>query len=94
MRRFALDHWFIDKNELTIGLMNFYVSIKLEKDEAGNDAVKLYINDSEMRKEVLDFDTVEDAVAFTEIYPSKQFNLDQVLNSYWDLKQNRKGVSL
>lgn len=78
--RMNLNHWFIKNNELSISLMQFYVSILIYKKD--NICFILKVNNGNMEDIYLYFDTLEDAVSFTENSIVNSNSFDDILNTY------------
>ena len=62
--KIKLNHWFIDNNKLSISLMRFYVIISIYKND--NLCFILRVNNGNMEDMYLYFNTLEEAIAFTE----------------------------
>ena len=65
MNLIKLDHWFINDNELCISLMNYTVGIYITIND-NELCYVLKIVDIKGDELVLNFDTIEDAISFTE----------------------------
>ena len=83
MNTIKLDHWFINKNELAISLMNFYVSINIINMD--NDIwykVKV-VNPSQETKEMdFEFSSLENAISFVEENVSYSKTIEEVFYKY------------
>jgi len=90
MNRIKLDHWYLDENQLSISLMNFYVSIEICLDFNNMLYYKLNINDSKNNKLIIYFQTIEDAISFTEQIVANSLNLDEISNRYYLNFENNK----
>ena len=77
MNKIKLDNWFINDNELCISLMRFYVGIYVSvKDNELNYELKgVDIKGDEL---TLTFNTIEDAIAFTEDVINYSSDLDSI----------------
>ncbi len=84
MERMNLDHWFINENTLSISLMNFYIEVSQYEN-----CYQLRIINSNMKKLDLYFNTMEDAVEFTESVVSKCFTFEEILDNYGSKKHFR-----
>ena len=90
MRRVELDHWFIDRNELNISLMNFHVGISplIIEDHV---YYKVRIVDSNRKDSIYIFENLEKSVEFTEEIVNKVFSLEEVGELYKDsFSKNKK----
>ena len=75
------DHWYIDGNNLNISLMNFYAEvIMVPKDNKVSFLVKTV--DSNMADTYFPFDTLENAISFTEEVIARQRTNEEVLDYY------------
>lgn len=81
MRIIELNHWFVDGNELSISLMNLYASIEL-KSLGNNKYFSLKIEDSEGKEFIILYNTLEEAIYFTENVVVNCKSIDDVTNSY------------
>ncbi len=79
-RRLKLDHWFIGDNSFFISLSRFYVSISSKEEGYKLD---VYV-DSDVDLS-LSFETIEEAVEFTEEVITKCKSVYEIKNNY----QNR-----
>ena len=75
MSNFELNHWFINGNELSISLMRYYVSIDTE-------IMLLKVIDSNRKQIYLDFDSIEEAVTFTEAVIDKCLTYEEIKKAY------------
>lgn len=91
MRRVILNHWLVDKNELQISLMNFYVTIKPYVD---NDVLyyRLHVVDNNNDNKTYYFSKIEDAISFTEDDINNCYSFDDVKESYQVRYNNKKLV--
>ena len=89
MNRIELDHWYIDGDELSINLIGFFVKIKILKN---NKFVyyQLYIKGDKTL--TFNFDTIEDAITFTEQIVNKCHDTDEVVEKYISMFENGKFV--
>ena len=81
MNRIYLDHWSINKNELSISLWKFYVKIKI----LHNDQTvyyQMYIKAHDNEELVFNFYTIEDAISFTEQIVNKCNDSSEVVKNY------------
>lgn len=76
-KRLELDHWFINEDSLSISLLRFYVNIS--KPEL---SYKLDIYQDSKVVSSLFFDTLEDAISFTEEVIVNCKDIDEINNSY------------
>ncbi len=87
MDRIKLDHWFINKNSLSISLMNFFVKIQFQK--INNDLVFISQIIEENNQLFLSFDDLENCISFIENVVAKCQNIDEVYNNYYEIKSKR-----
>ena len=97
MARMNLDHWFISEDQLSISLMRFYVSIDLVNKLDKKTAV-LRVSEGSGGQDIwLSFNTIEEAVVFTENTVNKCVTLQEVLEGYKNViakqaeQSNKKG---
>lgn len=81
MRRFKLNHWFINDNQLSISLMRYYVDIDMTVDD-DDTSVILRVVDSNRKELFFDFDSMETAVAFTEAVIDKCSTYNDIEEAY------------
>lgn len=81
MNTLDLNHWFIEKNEMSISLVKFYVKITILHDNQ-NVYYQLYIKGDYDKELLFNFYTIEDAIRFTEQVVSKCDNTLEVINNY------------
>ena len=80
MKRIEKNHWFVNNNQLSISLMNFYVSITFNQNK--DTYFVLDVIDSDMNHLYFYFNTLEKAINFTEeIVAHSKTNVD-VINLY------------
>ena len=92
MNMIKLDHWYLHGNELAISLMRYYVSIKLINDD-GNNIFILRVTTGMAEKEVpLMFDSLEDAIVFTEDVINKCATIDEIKQVYYDTLYDKEKV--
>lgn len=65
MDRISLNHWYLHGNELSISLMRFHVKINILK-ESQNLYFQLTIMDEDYKESIINFNSIEDAISFTE----------------------------
>ena len=84
MKGFTENHWYIKNNELTISLLNFYVSIHVLKND---DYVfyRLTVIDENGKELKYNFYTLEDAVYFTENVVAKKQKREDITDTYHSL---------
>ncbi len=80
MERISLNHWSVNKNNLSISLWKYHVSLKFN-----NINVKLTIINSEREELELFFNNLEEAIVFTEEIIDKSKNYDEIMNKYNEL---------
>ena len=90
MNRIELNHWFIDNNSLSISLMNFCVKINHHIISNNTCFVMQVIHEQD--NIFLYFNSLEEAIKFTENIVINCTNMDEVLNKYHEL--NGKILSL
>ncbi len=86
--KIKLNHWFIDNNKLSISLMRFYVIISIYKND--NLCFILRVNNGNMEDMYLYFNTLEEAIAFTEEKIDNSRSFDEILIAY---KEHYSGKS-
>ena len=79
--KLKLNHWFVKENSLVISLMNFYIEINMVNNGL---SCLLYIKDNDGNDMDLEFNSIEEAVSFTEekIYKEKAMNNSDVVTLY------------
>ena len=76
MEEIKLNNWNVKGNEMSISLLHFYVNISLQK---GDDIYfKLSIKDSNNKRLVLNFNTLEETIFFTENIINNCMNIDEI----------------
>ena len=86
------NHWLIHENELAISLIRYYVSIRLI-DEDEKNVFLLKVSTGMAEKEIsLKFDSMEDAIVFTEDVIDKCSSLDEIKTVYYDTLYDKKKV--
>ncbi len=81
MGRMRLNHWFVNKNDLNISLMRFFVRIKrIISNKA--DYSLLEVIDGNRDSDIFGFPSIEDAVNFTENEIVESHNLEEVQEKY------------
>ena len=90
MHKMEKNSWFLNKNELNISLMRFHVNIKILKN---SDFVFFIwtITDNERNKLSLNFNSLEDAISFTEMINDKR-NINEVIELYNKIFENNEFV--
>ncbi|MBQ6546607.1 MAG: hypothetical protein IJL74_01245 [Bacilli bacterium] len=84
MGRFQLGHWSVYDNELRISLMRFFVSISIGQDENVT-VFDLRVIDSNRTQFLFLFDTLEEAVCFTEEKIYNASSIYDVIDMYNEL---------
>ena len=79
MPKLEKNHWFVQKNELSIHLMNYYAFIGYK-----NGKYKLEVIGSSDNWLIMNFDTLEDAMMFTENTVSNCFEDEEITQAYED----------
>ncbi len=80
MKQIEKDHWYVTDNKMGISLMWFYVDIKLpSKDDP---YYHLTVTDRNMEEEEYKFNTLEEAISFTENVVDTSFIPEQIKESY------------
>lgn len=90
MKKIELDHWLIKDSKLSISLMNLYVEIKILV-KNNKKIISLKVINEEQNELLFFFNTIEEAMTFTEerLKYCKDFN--DVVESYKELnKDNNK----
>lgn len=78
MKRIELNHWFINNNRLSIGLMRYHVSIeRLE-----SDCYIVEVIDSLRNVLTLSFISLEEAINFTESYINYAQSFEEINQFY------------
>ena len=74
MGMIKLNHWYARENQLCISLMKYYVSIDMV---LSNDEIffKLEVIDSERKELCLCFNSLEEAISFTEDVVNKNYSI-------------------
>ena len=81
MKIMDLNHWFIEKNELDISLMRYYVKVKpLVYEDDLSYQLEVYYDSK--RDLVLNFSSLEDGVAFTEDTINKCSSTKEIFDEY------------
>ena len=86
MSRLKLNHWFVKDNGLDIALMRFYIEIKVTTDLN----CVLRVTDGERQEEVFEFNTLEEAVNFTEEKIINCKNIEEIPKLYKEQLLNNK----
>ena len=93
MERIELDHWFVDDNKLLISLMRYYVDIRIYQ----NDTTVFYqlrVLNQNKESLIFNFDSLEDAIVFTEQIIQKSRTLKEIIKSYQEQWKQEKFKSL
>ena len=90
MKRISLNHWFVRDNHLEIALLHFYVSIDLEYNNC-----TLSVFDENANETNYSFNSLEDAIKFTEEFIASCNNIQAINDTYNVLSLNdRKKIYL
>ena len=89
MKSIDLNHWYIKDNEMSISLMNFYVSIQSFIDEKSSFYL-LRVCNSDRGILNFSFPTLEEAVSFTEDTVASSFTLEDVTIAYMEKEEEKK----
>ncbi len=81
-------HWYIKENKLAISLMRFHVSIDPKIDEETLQ-YKMKIVDSSMDNISLNFNSLEEAMTFTEEIVSKKTDIEEISEEYNKPSKNK-----
>ena len=87
MKRLELNHWFSKDNNLNISLMRFYVEINID-----NNLFKMKIHDSNQNKVLLNFNTLEESISFTEDIINKCQNTQEITDKYNELYKEKDDI--
>ena len=89
MNRIGLNHWYLEGNELSISLLNFYVEINILKN---NQFIyfQTKVKDNEEKELTYNFYAIEDAISFTEKVVANCQNTKEVLVRYGEMFENDK----
>ena len=85
MKKIEAKNWFINDNDLMVSLLHLYVKIKIKKDD--DLTFKLIVIDQKMEELILDFQTLEDAIKFTEDVLTKCLSKEDALLKYHQMKE-------
>lgn len=88
MNKIELNHWYLKENELRIALMRFHVKIKVLKNSQ-DIYFQLTLNKGE-EELVFNFNSLEDAVSFTEQIIDKCYSNQEVIERYTELFGNNE----
>ena len=77
MKKLELNHWFIKDNKLDISLMRFYVEINIKDNK-----FKMKVYDSNQETILLNFNTLEEAITYTENIINNCRNIEEILDKY------------
>ena len=89
MSRINKSHWFINENDLTISLMRFHVKIQL-KQAKERIIVQLIITDQEQKNLSFHFNTLEEAITFTERIIDKSANNQEIIDKYMEFQEKKE----
>ena len=81
MRKIEMNHWFIDENSLSISLMHFWVKIIMYKKDNNEICFVTHVIDNQDNL-FMYFDTLEEAMMFTEKVINDCISIDQVTEKY------------
>ena len=81
MKNIKLNNWYINDNNLSIALVYYHVNIN-SKTNCNGIYYELCITDENMDKLILNFNTLEEAVRFTENIINKTNNITEIINKY------------
>lgn len=87
MKRLELNHWFSKDNNLNISLMRFYVEINIE-----DNLFKMKIYDSNQDKVLLNFNTLEESISFTEDIINKCHTTQEIIDKYNELYKEKDDI--
>lgn len=90
MGRINLDHWFVKDNNLSISLMKLYVDISIKNED---DSIKLKVIDRDRNELTFNFNTLGEAIFFTENYIVKCNNIEDVSLDYQTTFEQESKVS-
>ena len=84
MHNIMLERWYVDDSELSISLMNFYVSIEplLDNNNLIVYLLRVVNLNTDIKEISFKFDSLEEAISFTENDVRKCFTFSQVLDHY------------
>ena len=84
-----LNHWFVNHNTMSIGLMNYYASINMVLLD-NNICFVLEIINNERKSMYLSFKSLEDAITFTEeVVSNYSFTFDDIKEEYQNKYHNK-----
>lgn len=89
MERMNKNHWFVNKDELSISLMRFHVSIK----QVLSDNIShwtIIIKNSEMEELKIGFKTLEECILFTENYIDNSHDFNEIIEKKKEYKKITK----
>lgn len=95
MRRIKLNQWFVDKNNMSICLMHFFVEFIPYIDDNGLYFI-LQVRGENREELFLRFETSEECILFTERINENCQNMNDVVNEYklLDSKHLVKKISI
>lgn len=93
MERIELDHWFVDDNKLLISFMRYYVDIRIYQNDT-NVFYQLRVLNQNKESLIFNFDSLEDAIVFTEQTIRKSRTLKEIIKSYQEQWKQEKFKSL
>ncbi len=91
MEKINKNHWYIEDNSLLISLLRFHVKISIINNN-DNLIFSLEIVNSNMESLLLYFNTLEEAISFTENVISNKNNLIEIATSYQESREEKKYV--
>ena len=89
MVRIELNHWFANKDGLSISLLRFYADIEIQSED-NNINYLLTIYDSDRKTLSLSFSSLEDAISFTEDTVLKATELSVIAEEYHNRMQHEQ----
>lgn len=91
MEKINKNHWYIVDNSLLISLLRFHVKISIINNN-DNLIFSLEIVNSNMETLLLYFNTLEEAISFTENIISNKNNFIEIATSYQESREEKKYV--
>ena len=86
MTELKLNKWYINGNDLKISIASYFISIEREKD----DLYILYSVDNKGHNILLSFESLEEAVSFTETNFTKHSDRNTIIDKYLSLKEEEQ----
>ena len=93
MKQIEKTNWYVSDNDVSISLMRFHAKYSIKKDD--EHLVHLTVTDKDMKKAVCKFDTIEEAVSFTENVVDNCMCLKDIYDAYKKMylfQKENKGV--